>query len=407
MARTTALLTATLAAAAATLLAPSRSHACGGCFAPTGQPSAVTAHRMAVALSPEESVLWDQFQYDGDPDDFVWVLPVPGGQEVDLELSSDTFFQALQQGTQVQLTGPNLGGGTSGCAGFGCGGGASGGRAAAPESGMVTVYKQETVGPYETVVIGSEDSMELVNWLRDHDYAVPDNLLPIIQHYVELDSNFAVLRLSPGEGVDRIQPIRVSCPSLMTALPLKMITAGVRDTVSLELFIFADRNRYRAANFANATVPRDELAYDLSTGEYNYDELAAEALEKDAGRVWLTEYAMPSPNIGNIPVAGGDAGVTETAEEDWAVVDELFDEPYLTRMRAELFVEDLDEDLILQPAAGLGDLPPNIQVEKTTDGSRAEVIADDDRARASLPFPMLMWGAMIAVLGWRRRRTAR
>ena len=83
---------------------PRLAAACGGCFAPTGTPNIVTAHRMAVSLSATETTLWDQIQYAGAPADFVWVLPVAPGVEV--QLADNAFFEALAQGTQLNLIAP-------------------------------------------------------------------------------------------------------------------------------------------------------------------------------------------------------------------------------------------------------------------------------------------------------------
>jgi glycogen synthase len=57
------------------VLAPRPAAACGGCFGPPAQPTLVTGHRMAFAISETQTVLWDQFQYQGEPEDFSWVLP--------------------------------------------------------------------------------------------------------------------------------------------------------------------------------------------------------------------------------------------------------------------------------------------------------------------------------------------
>jgi hypothetical protein len=76
------------------LPAPRRAEACGGCFAPSTTVTAVDSHRMVVLLSPERSVLWDQIAYSGAPEDFVWVLPVPG-PEVVVELADTSFFDEL------------------------------------------------------------------------------------------------------------------------------------------------------------------------------------------------------------------------------------------------------------------------------------------------------------------------
>jgi hypothetical protein len=87
-----------LCLAVATLAAPPPASACGGCFVPpnpTGTPTAVNAHRMVIAVAPGQTILWDQIVYEGDPGDFVWVLPVAPGTRV--ELSDNAFFEALTE----------------------------------------------------------------------------------------------------------------------------------------------------------------------------------------------------------------------------------------------------------------------------------------------------------------------
>src|SRR5687767_5234676 len=88
-----------------------RAAACGGCFntaAPT-QPASrtvttVTGHRMALSISTERTVLWDQIEYSGEPEDFAWVLPVRPGAI--LELSTDAFFDVLTAATSARVSSP-------------------------------------------------------------------------------------------------------------------------------------------------------------------------------------------------------------------------------------------------------------------------------------------------------------
>jgi hypothetical protein len=84
--------------------------ACGGCFHPyNAQPeesSVVTGHRMALAISPTETVLWDQISYAGSPSDFAWVLPVRRGAY--LELSNDAWFDTLDAATATRVSQPRL-----------------------------------------------------------------------------------------------------------------------------------------------------------------------------------------------------------------------------------------------------------------------------------------------------------
>ena len=79
--------------------------ACGGCFVPPTENTVVTGHRMAMALSKDRTVLWDQIDYSGDPTEFSWVLPVKPGAI--LELAHNAFFQTLDAGTSTTVAQPN------------------------------------------------------------------------------------------------------------------------------------------------------------------------------------------------------------------------------------------------------------------------------------------------------------
>src|SRR5262249_49367638 len=78
--------------------------ACGGCFGPPTEITQVTGHKMILSVSKTQTTLWDQITYSGNPSSFGWILPIKG--TVDVALSSDALFQALEQNTQVSVTAP-------------------------------------------------------------------------------------------------------------------------------------------------------------------------------------------------------------------------------------------------------------------------------------------------------------
>ena len=181
-----------------------------------------------------------------------------------------------------------------------------------PTQPPVTVYSQAVVGPYETAIVGSESSESLLGWLEENGYSVPAEIIPVIDQYTAEGMNFAVLRLAPGETVQRMQPVRVSTPGTNVAFPLRMVAAGITDSVGLELYVIGE-GRYRVAGFENATVGPGEIIYDWATASYNYDALAAEALLLNEGRVWLTEYAgEPDHDAAPATTPNDDAASTTT-----------------------------------------------------------------------------------------------
>lgn len=349
--------------AIAGVLAPQTASACGGCFAPppppTGMPTVVTRHQMVVSLSMEETTLWDQIEYAGDPEDFVWVLPVRDGAPV--ELADNAFFEALEQVTTITLQAPEPPRTTCNDP---CGNGLILGGAAFDSAGReggpppeVEVHYQAAIGPYETATIGSEDPEALVAWLRDNHYTVPDDMLPIIAHYTDQGMDFAVLRLSPNFGVTQMQPVRVTSPGLNVTFPLRMVAAGVAGSVGLELFVVAE-GRYGPMNFASAEVDRDALTYDWGTDRFNYDALYEQAQATDDGRVWITEFAELAPASRIASYVSIDESLPPAEREphearpDWQVASRHIDAPYLTRLTADLDVEHLNEDLVLGAADG-------------------------------------------------------
>jgi hypothetical protein len=220
---------------------------------------------MVIALSVTETILWDQIRYSGSPEDFVWVLPVPSAK-AQIELADPAFFDEIdvQTAPRIQPADPL----TPCNFGAGCGGGAGDAAAATGEVDApfmpeeeVTVYAEDTIGPYETVTIGSEDADALRTWLVDHGYQVAPETEPVIAHYIGLGSVFVVLRLAPGVGVQAMQPVRVRYPGYMGQFPLKMVTVGARGVLALSLWVIGEQ-RYEARNYSTVTIEPGSLVWD-------------------------------------------------------------------------------------------------------------------------------------------------
>ncbi len=341
---------------------PSRASACGGCFVPPGKETgAVGAHRMAITVRGNETILWDQIVYDGAPEDFVWVLPVAAGIEV--ELADNAFFEALSLASRLRLDGPLVcAPGATDVASVTSPVGYEAGPIARPtdlppdaEMRDVHVTAEAVVGPYETVTI-SGDVTELVSWLVERGYLVPEAFIPILADYAARGMSFAVLRLAPGEGVDRMQPVRVRLPGVGASLPLRMVAAGVVTTVDLELFVIGE-GRYEVSGFGNAEVDRTLLAYDVATLRFNYQQLFDAALYWGTGvsTNWVTEHAAPLDVPSLRAYRSLADGVMRTAEADVDIAVADLDAPYLTRLRTRLPPSELERDLTVRVSSG-GDL---------------------------------------------------
>lgn len=289
--------------------------ACGGCFhgVDEANPSVVTGHRMALAVSPTRTVLWDQVEYAGDPAEFAWVLPV--SETAHVEAADDAFFEALEAVTSTRVMSRIIT-----CNGQsiqqqefsgGCGSGSPGTAtptAAADEEQQqgavrgVTVLHEGTVGPYETATIKSGDPMALRTWLTTNGYAIPADIDPVIDAYVAEGAAFIALRLQPGVGVRQMTPVRVVTPGASPILPLRMVAAGTGASVSIVLYVIGE-GRYRAALRPEADeILAKDLAWDWALQQSDYATVRDARL---AGGAFLTSFARPEGFTAPVPTTDG------------------------------------------------------------------------------------------------------
>jgi hypothetical protein len=345
--------------------------ACGGCFhmpTPTTQvPTVITDHRMIFRVTPQATTLYDQIEYQGDPAEFAWVLPIQG--PVTVGLSADVLFSSLDTATQTTIVAPPLPSCQfCNCGGFGGGSSGTGGTngTTTGTTSGVTVISQAVVGPYDTVQLHSTNPNALTAWLVMYGYAIPADVAPIIATYVTEGFDFLALRLVPGMGVSAMRPVRVTSPGAGLSLPLRMVAAGTGATVGITLWVIGD-GRYEPANFTSFTIDPSTITWDWSTSMSNYSALQSSKEASLNHAAWQIEssidvsaYTIENPVLGGIAsndyldTPGGDAGPGESAtqvrQDDLAT---LFPGGYqgsvrVTRMRGDLSHTALATDLVLQ-----------------------------------------------------------
>lgn len=218
MRRLTFALVSFLTAAAVVTLSEDTAHACGGCFVPPTEVTAVDSHRMVIALGMDQTILWDQIIYSGNPSDFVWVLPVPT-PEVDIEVTDNDFFDRIDRDTAPRIQPFRSPRRCRSSEGLSCAANDPALYSDGPGADGVIVYDHGVVGPYATLTIGAEDPNALYAWLTDNGYNIAEESIPVMDHYIALEHAFIVLRLRPDADVSAMQPVRVRYPGFMGTFP--------------------------------------------------------------------------------------------------------------------------------------------------------------------------------------------
>jgi len=275
-------------------------HACGGCFHLELDPetTVVTGHRMAFAISPTQTVLWDQVSYTGSPEGFAWVLPIKQGAR--LELGTNAWFESLDAATSTVVVPPQLDcvfamasadGGSNGCCEDSTVSKSGGGLPPeVPPPPPVTVVKQETVGPYEVATLSTDVPGALVDWLKQNKYAIDPTITPIIDQYTAEGFDFIALKLQPGKTVKSMLPVRVVSPGASPMLPLRMVAAGTGANTAVTLFIIGE-GRWEAKNFPNVVTNANDISWDFATNSSTYSQVRSDMLAQQNGRNWLTSFA--------------------------------------------------------------------------------------------------------------------
>jgi len=376
-------------AALALLAHTTDASACGACVVQQGENTIVTGHRMILSVSPQETTLWDQISYQGEPESFAWVLPVQGVVEVGL--SSDALFQTLETLTQVYVSSPVINcppppscDGTATDGAPNAGGGAGSGTGGDP----VQVLAQETVGPYETVQLASDDPAALQNWLQSHGYVLPLDLQPVVSSYVDAGFNFLALKLVPGQGVNAMRPVRVSWPGAGATLPLRMVAGGTGAITPISLWIMGE-GRYEPTNFPSFQIDPEQLVWNWDEQRSNYAELKSTGFEVTDGAGWLLEAGEPMSKYNleyplkdlvsyNVTESGygdpatGDGAMDELNEDLFKLYAGIPDSSlWVSRMSGELTRAALADDLDLGAALDQQTVTRYFEATKTT-GSAPE-----------------------------------
>jgi hypothetical protein len=167
-------------------------------------------------------------QYEGDAEDFGWIIAIPG-TFTGLEDGDEADFADLQDLTSPTVTYVSIGAGDDG--GCGCMGGAKGGSDGLGDSGElsngrgVDVVAEGFTGTYAFQAIEADSDAELSAWLDDNGWSTGDSG-GAVAAYVNEGWTFVLLNILPGSEASSgerhtLPPVAIQYDGDMT-LPARM-----------------------------------------------------------------------------------------------------------------------------------------------------------------------------------------
>jgi hypothetical protein len=362
---------------------------CG--FYVSGADAKLTNDATQVVLMRDgtRTVLSMQNNYQGPPQDFAMVIPVP----VVLKKENVKTLERAVFDRVDQLTAPRLveyweqdpcprpmpvsrGGGPKGMV-----------YPMAPSAGevyrkepAVKIEAQFSVGEYDIVVLSASDAGALDTWLRQNHYKIPDGAEPYLRPYVQMGMKFFVAKVNiakvrferVGNGPEQaiLSPIRFHYDSDAFNLPIRLGLINSAGTQDLVVTILARNQRYEVANYDNVAMPTNIDVSDATRNEFGafYATLFDQTLAKHP-RAVVTEYSWQTtscdpcptpplepgelmtlgadalPSIAGPPPAGGGAPIVAPPVQPGSLTDFV-----VTRLHARYSRDALGDDLFFRAA---------------------------------------------------------
>ena len=216
----------------------------GGFFNDIGQDIYQPSQKAVIFFADGREDLILSVRYEGNADEFAWVIPVPARPSV--EVADPEIFWELADLTRVHVV--------------------YGSRGLSPgmvslEGPGVDVLEEKTVGPYDVAILSAGDPAALVDWLNSNGYSFPEASEEIIEEYIRKGWYFVASRINIGEEASglakgTIEPLILSFESNRIVYPLR-ITSVSSDFCEVLLYVFTKQ----------AVVPEEYQFLTLNTVE--------------------------------------------------------------------------------------------------------------------------------------------
>ena len=347
------------------LAAPTADAFCGFYVGGGGAELFNNATQVVLMRQGTRTVLSMQNNYQGPPQDFAMVVPVPVvlQKENVKTLARDVFTRV------EQMSAPRL---VEYWEQDPCGPGyddwgpmpappmvamESAAGAATTADYHVKIEAKFEVGEYQIVILSASDSTGLDRWLRDQGYKIPKGAEPLLRPYVEGGSKFFVAKVDPkkvtfADGMATLSPLRFHYDAEEFVLPIRLGLANSSGTQDLIVNVLAPDQRYEVANYPNVTIPTNlDVKEDAKArfGEF-YAALFDKTLEKNP-RAVVTEYAWDASSCDPCPGPTLDYNDFATLGSD--VLGEggdYYGGFVLTRLHARYGKGDVQDDLVFRAA---------------------------------------------------------
>jgi hypothetical protein len=294
--------------------ASDRALAFGGLWSASDAPIKQSSERILLVDNPDSTVTAVvQLEYEGAPDQFAWIIPVPGKPTV--AISSSIVFQRLDAATAPQYWVEETIAGT--CSQADATDAGSSMDEASGASPVLTLDRG-SVGPYDYVTLAVDSGLGdpaavATDWLADNGFASTSLANDVLGSYLKNGLNLLALKLQPGSEARAIRPVSVTYDSDSPSIPIRLTAIAAKEDMGIQVWVVgpsqAVSDNYRSLVINDARIDwQSARKFKVGTlpsggvgpfGEYvskpdNYAAVVTAAANEANGRGFVTELGGPA-----------------------------------------------------------------------------------------------------------------
>ena len=276
-------------------------HACGGIFTQKlDSTAAINAQQALMVVRSDRVELTLRVAAEAVDSNFAWVIPVPAIDQV--TLGDPALFDALDEFTKPQIIiQRNMGSSGSGSGGCLCARGAvEAGNSPTKSNVTVQHLGGGKVGNYEYDILAGTSAPDMVTWLTEAGYAVPEGTADLLQPYADNGMQFLWAKINTETLDDNalvLDPLQVNIPYTgppVLTYPLTLSALSASPITSILIYVLANE-RFHVSNFNNEDISAalPIIAKQWNDGEDPDLEAAVDELTAQAdGQLAITDFSQ-------------------------------------------------------------------------------------------------------------------
>ncbi len=346
---------------AVSLMAPLAEAFCGFYVAGAETSLFNQSSKVVLARSGDRTVITMANDFQGDPDEFAIVIPVPTFIERDqIRVSDNAVIDHLDAFTAPRLVEYFDG---DPCRTFSAFTDRGIMYLAGPSQPIdrgdtfgVEVEASYAVGEYDIQILSATESDGLASWLTENGYRIPEGAEPVLASYLRQGVRFFVAKVNLQEqarlGYNYLRPLQVAYETNRFMLPIRLGMVNADGPQELFLFTLTREGRVETTNYRTVRLPTGQSVplYVEDTFAEFYKAMFDRQVEQTGMQAVFLEYAWdmgwcdPCAADPLSPAQLRELGAFWVEGDDGSQGSDVF----VTRLHARYDAEHFPEDLMLQ-----------------------------------------------------------